>query len=75
MAYVLQDKEWAVILETKKHPRKLGLIFTTQIVLLLRLSGLPDNLILKPFQTELSQRALFFPSSSTTIAGGKLLGI
>ena len=59
VAYVLQDKEWAVILETKKHPRKLGLIFTTQIVLLLRLSGLPDNLILKPFQTELSQRALF----------------
>ena len=54
VAYVLQDKEWAVILETKKHPRKLGLIFTTQI-----LSGLPDNLILKPFQTELSQRALF----------------
>ena len=39
-------------------------------------TGLPaDNLILKPFQTELSQRALFFPSSSTTIAGGKLLGI
>ena len=46
-------------------------------------SGLPaDNLILKPFQTELSQRALFLgkvvssrPSSSTTIAGGKLLGI
>ena len=34
VAYVLQDKEWAVILETKKHPRKLGLIFTTQIILL-----------------------------------------